>query len=99
MDAIRGFFGLDALGTTITTEIRAGLVTFLSMSYILVVNPQILSEAGLPETDVAVATALSSAIACLVMGLYANYPFALAPGMGINAYFTYGVVLGLGVEW
>ena len=99
MDTIRDFFGLDALGTTITTEVRAGLVTFLSMSYILVVNPQILSEAGLPHADVAVATALSSAIACLVMGVYANYPFALAPGMGINAYFTYGVVLGLGVEW
>ncbi len=99
MDAMRRFFRLDALGTTVATELRAGLVTFLSLSYILVVNPQILSEAGMPATDVAVATAVASAIACLVMGLYANYPFALAPGMGMNAYFTYGVVIGLDIHW
>lgn len=81
------------------TEVRAGVVTFLTMSYILFVNPQILSEAGMPAGDVAVGTALASAAATLVMGLWANYPFALAPGMGLNAYFTYGIVQGLGVPW
>ncbi len=78
---------------------RAGVVTFLTMSYILFVNPQILSQAGLPASDVAVATPLAAAVATLVMGLYANYPFALAPGMGLNAYFTFGVVGALGVPW
>lgn len=69
------------------------------MSYILFVNPQVLSEAGMPAADVAVATSLASAMACLVMGLWANFPFALAPGMGLNVYFTYGVVQGMGVDW
>ncbi len=99
MSLIERLFGLRAQGTTVGTEVRAGLVTFLTMSYILFVNPQILSEAGMPAGDVAVATALATAAATLVMGLFANYPFALAPGMGLNAYFTYGVVLGMGVSW
>ena len=99
MSALERYFGLEAAGTTVTTEVRAGLVTFLTMSYILFVNPQILSEAGMPANDVAVATALASAAATLAMGLWANYPFALAPGMGLNAYFTYGIVQGLGVPW
>ena len=99
MSALERYFGLEAAGTTVTTEVRAGLVTFLTMSYILFVNPQILSEAGMPANDVAVATALASAAATLAMGLWANYPFALAPGMGLNAYFTYGIVQGLGVAW
>ena len=93
------FFGIRSRGSTVGTEIRAGLATFLTLAYILFVNPQILSRAGLPAADVAVATALASAAATLVMGLWANYPFALAPGMGLNAYFTYGVVLGMGVDW
>ena len=93
------WFGLEAQGTTVATEVRAGVVTFLTMAYILFVNPQILSQAGLPAEDVAVATALASAIATLVMGLAANYPFALAPGMGLNAYFTFGVVGAMGVPW
>ncbi len=92
-------FGLEARGTTVATEVRAGVVTFLTMAYILFVNPQILSQAGLPAADVAVATALASAVATLVMGLAANYPFALAPGMGLNAYFTFGVVGAMGVPW
>ena len=92
MRSLERYFGLEAAGTTVATDVRAGLVTFLTMSYILFVNPQILSEAGMPANDVAVATALASAAATLVMGLWANYPFALAPGMGLNAYFTYGVV-------
>ncbi len=92
-------FKLRQRRTSAATELRAGAVTFLTMSYILFVNPQILSQAGLPARDVVVATALASAVATLVMGLYANYPFALAPGMGLNAYFTYGVVRGMGVSW
>jgi len=92
-------FHLSELGTTPSTEVRAGVVTFLTMSYILFVNPQILSQAGMPAADVAVATALAAALATLVMGLWANYPFALAPGMGLNAYFAFGVVIGMGVSW
>jgi len=92
-------FGLAARGTSVGREVRAGAATFLTMSYILLVNPQILGQAGLPEGDVAVATALAAAIATLVMGLWANYPFALAPGMGLNAYFAFGVVAGMGISW
>ncbi len=97
--AIESYFGVREQGSTLATELRAGLVTFLTMSYILFVNPQILSQAGLPAADVAVATAVAAATATLIMGLWANYPFALAPGMGLNAYFTFGVVGGLGVPW
>lgn len=93
------FFRLSERGTSVLTEVRAGVVTFLTMAYILLVNPQILADAGMPPDDVARATALASAIATLVMGLWANYPFALAPGMGLNAYFTYGVVQGMGVSY
>jgi adenine/guanine/hypoxanthine permease len=93
------YFSLSVRGTTPATEVRAGAATFLTMAYILFVNPQILAEAGMPVEDVTMATALSAAIATLVMGLYANYPFALAPGMGLNAYFTYGVVHGMGVSF
>ncbi len=93
------WFDLRAQGTTVAREARAGVVTFLTMAYILFVNPQILAQAGMPAADVAVATALAAAVATLVMGLAANYPFALAPGMGLNAYFTFGVVGGLGVSW
>lgn len=96
---IERLFGVRRAGSTPGTEVRAGIVTFLTMSYILFVNPQILAQAGLPAGDVAVATALASAAATLLMGLWANYPIALAPGMGLNAYFTFGVVLGLGVRW
>ena len=96
---MRRFFRLEEAGTNVATEIRAGLVTFLTLSYILFVNPRILAQAGMPASDVAVATALAAAAATLVMGLWANYPFALAPGMGLNAYFTFGVVGALGVEW
>lgn len=92
-------FHLSERSTTVATEVRAGVATFLTMAYILFVNPQILSEAGMPTGDVAIATALASAIATLVMGLYANYPFALAPGMGLNAYFTFSVVQGMGVSY
>ena len=99
MSSLERFFGLEAQGTTVATEVRAGVVTFLTMSYILFVNPQMLAETGMPAEDVAVATALAAAVAALVMGLWANYPFALAPGMGLNAYFTFGVVGAMGVSW
>lgn len=93
------FFKLKENKTTVSTEILAGLTTFFTMAYILFVNPQILSEAGIPKNAVFVATILAAAISTLVMGLFANVPYALAPGMGLNAYFTYTVVLGSGYHW
>ncbi|MEM7281787.1 MAG: NCS2 family permease, partial [Pseudomonadota bacterium] len=99
MNNLDRFFELSQRGSNLKTEIRAGVTTFLMMAYILLVNPQILSEAGMPIEDVIAATGIAAAIACIVMGILANFPFALAPGMGLNAFFTYGVVLGLGVSW
>ena len=99
MRAIDEFFGITRSASTFPAEVRAGLATFLTMSYILFVNPQILAEAGMPVNDVAFATAVSAGVATLIMGVFAHYPFALAPGMGLNAYFTYGVVIGMGVSW
>lgn len=93
------YFHLKERNTTAATEVRAGVATFLTMAYILFVNPQVLSQAGMPADDVTLATALSAAVATLLMGLYANYPFALAPGMGLNAFFTFGVVIGMGVSY
>lgn len=99
MQMLDHLFHLQAHGTTVGTELRAGVATFLTLSYILFVNPQVLAQAGMPASDVAFATAVAAAAATLLMGLWANYPFALAPGMGLNAYFTFGVVAGLGVDW
>ena len=99
MQLLDHLFGLRDRKTTVGVELRAGVVTFLTMSYILFVNPQVLSQAGLPQDDVVFATAVASAAATLLMGLWANYPFALAPGMGLNAYFTFGVVGAMGVDW
>ena len=93
------FFGLTENGTDVRRELLAGLTTFLTMAYIVVVNPSILSDTGMNWDAVFVATCLAAVLGCLIMGLYANYPFGLAPGMGLNAYFTYGVVLGMGVAW
>ena len=93
------FFGLAEHGTDVRRELLAGLTTFLTMAYIIVVNPSILSDTGMDWGAVFVATCLAAALGCLIMGLYANYPFGLAPGMGLNAYFTYGVVLGMGIAW
>ncbi len=92
-------FRLDEHRTTVSREIAAGVTTYLAMAYIAIVNPQILAEAGMDQGAVFAATCLAAAIACAAMGLYANYPIALAPGMGINAFFTYGVVLGMGHPW
>lgn len=93
------FFQLKAHGTTVRTEVIAGLTTFMTMAYILVVNPEFLSAAGMNAGGVFTATAVASAVATLVMGLWANLPFALAPGMGLNAFFAFGVVLGMGYSW
>ncbi len=92
-------FGLSQRGTDVRTEVTAGATTFLTMAYIAFVNPQILADAGMPFEAVFVATCLAAAFSTLVMGLYANYPIALAPGMGLNAFFAYGVVLGMGHAW
>lgn len=93
------FFKLKENGTTVSTEIMAGLTTFFAMSYILFVNPSILSAAGMPSRAVFLATIIAAAISTLFMGLFANVPYALAPGMGLNAFFTYTVVFGLGFSW
>lgn len=92
-------FKLKEKGTDVKTEIIAGLTTFMAMAYILAVNPSILSESGMDWGSVFSATAVASAIACFLMGLIGNFPFALSAGMGLNAYFTYSVVFGLGVSW
>ncbi|WP_179396142.1 NCS2 family permease [Lacticaseibacillus absianus] len=93
------FFQLKANNTKVSTEIMAGLTTFFAMSYILFVNPQVLSLAGMPSQAVFLATIIASAVGTLVMGLFANVPYALAPGMGLNAFFTYTVVFALGYNW
>jgi adenine/guanine/hypoxanthine permease len=92
-------FKLKENNTTVKTEILAGLTTFLTMAYILIVNPLILQDAGMDFGAVFTATTLSAAIATLVMAFAANLPFALAPGMGLNAFFAYAVVLGMGYSW
>lgn len=93
------YFGLTEHGTTVRTEILAGFTTFLTMAYIIFVNPTILGETGMDKGAVFVATCIASALATSIMALYANYPLALAPGMGLNAFFTYGVVKGMGYTW
>ena len=93
------YFKLTESGTDVRTELIAGLTTFLTMAYIIFVNPSILGDAGMPKDSVFVATCLAAAIGTLIMGLYANYPMALAPGMGLNAYFAYVVVKGMGMPW
>ena len=93
------FFGLKAHGTSVRTEVLAGFTTFLTMAYIIVVNPTIMGDAGMPVAAVAAATCLAAGFGSILMGLMSNYPLALAPGMGLNAYFTYTVVKGMGVPW
>jgi adenine/guanine/hypoxanthine permease len=92
-------FRLAENQTTARRELLAGLTTFMTMAYIVVVNPRILAEAGMPIDGVLFATCISAAVATLVMGLWANYPIALAPGMSLNAYFTYSIVIGRGISW
>ncbi len=93
------FFDLERHGTTLRTELFAGLTTFLTMAYIVVVNPVVLGMAGMPIAGVAAATCISAGLGSILMGVLSNYPLALAPGMGLNAYFTYTVVKTMGVPW
>jgi AGZA family xanthine/uracil permease-like MFS transporter len=93
------YFGLTAQNTSIRTEAIAGLTTFLTMAYIIFVNPAILANAGMDKNAVFVATCLAAAVCTLVMGLYANYPIALAPGMGLNAFFAFTIVLTYKYSW
>jgi AGZA family xanthine/uracil permease-like MFS transporter len=92
-------FQLSRFGTNPKTEIVAGITTFLTMAYIIFVNPAMLADAGMDQGAVFVATCVAAAIGCFIMGFWANLPVALAPGMGLNAFFTYGVVLGMGHAW
>src|SRR5262245_56653532 len=98
-NALERIFKLSKYNATARIEIEAGLTTFLTMAYIIFVNPAILSEAGVPASGALFASCLAAAIGSLIMGLVANYPFALAPGMGLNAYFTYTVVKTMGYDW
>ena len=96
---MRDIFKLNENNTTKAREMLAGLTTFLAMAYILAVNPDILSASGMPKGGVFFATAIASFVGTAFMAFFANYPFALAPGMGLNAYFAYTVVLGMGYSW
>lgn len=98
-EGMEKFFKLKENGTNVSTELMAGVTTFFAMSYILFVNPTILSAAGMPFQAVFLATIIAAIIGTLVMGLFANVPYAQAPGMGLNAFFTYTVVFGLGYSW
>src|ERR1700733_14315950 len=93
------YFEFEHLGTNWRTEILAGVTTFLTMAYIVLVNPAILADAGVPLPAVTAATCLSAAFGSILMGIIARYPIALAPGMGLNAYFTYTVCLKMHVPW
>jgi AGZA family xanthine/uracil permease-like MFS transporter len=99
MKSIATFFQFEKRGTTLKTEILAGVATFMTMAYIIAVNPATLVNAGMPFEGVLFATVLVSAISSILMGLVANLPFGLAPGMGINAFFAFSLVLGMGMSW
>ena len=92
-------FKINQQGSSVKREVIAGITTFVTMVYIVFVNPAMLAEAGIDQGAAFVATCLAAAIGCFIMGFWANYPIALAPGMGLNAVFTYGVVLGMGYSW
>ena len=96
---LNNFFKLDLYNTNVKSEIIAGFTTFLTMAYIIFVNPQIMEESGMDKSAIFVGTCLAAAIACLVMGIFANWPIGLAPGMGLNAFFTYNVVGEMGYSW
>ena len=98
-EKIEKFFKIKESGSTIKTEIMAGFTTFMTMAYIIFVNPAILSNTGMPFAPLVTTTVISAAFATIIMGLYAKKPYALAPGMGLNAYFTYSVVITMGYTW
>ncbi|MDY6905205.1 MAG: NCS2 family permease [Thermodesulfobacteriota bacterium] len=97
--SVDSYFKFRERNTNLKTEIRAGITTFLMMAYIIVVNPGILSNGGMPFSGVLFATVLVCALSSIAMGLYANLPYSLAPGMGINAFFTFSLIIGMGVAW
>ena len=97
--ALEAFFDTKTHNTNIQTEIVAGITTFITMAYIIFVNPQIMEASGMDKGAIFVGTCLAAAIACLVMGIFANWPIGLAPGMGLNAFFTYTVVGEMGYSW
>ena len=97
--ALEAFFDTKTHNTTIQTEIVAGITTFITMAYIIFVNPQMMAQSGMDHGAIFVGTCLAAAFACLFMGLYANWPVGLAPGMGLNAFFTYTVVGEMGYSW
>ncbi|MBP2172076.1 NCS2 family permease [Methanococcus voltae] len=99
LKSIANYFEFEKYGTNYKTETMAGITTFMTMGYIIAVNPGMLSLTGMDYGAVLVATCVAAAISTFVMGVYAKYPFALAPGMGLNAYFTYSVCMGMGVDW
>ena len=99
MQALAKYFELEQNGTTVRRETLAGITTFLTMAYIVFVNPAILADAGMDRDAAFVATCLAAAFGSLLMGILANYPIALAPGMGLNAFFTYTVVAQMGHSW
>lgn len=92
-------FKLKENNTSVRTEVVAGITTFMTMAYILAVNPSILSASGMDSNAILMATAIASAIGCFAMAFLANYPFALAPGLGLNAYFAYTVCGSMGYNW
>ena len=96
---IANYFKFEEKGATLNGELRAGLTTFLTMAYILLVNPAMLAVGGIPFDDALFATSIAAFVGCVVMGLWANKPYALAPGMGLNAYFVFSVVIGMGIAW
>lgn len=98
-EKILSYFEIDALNTTVKREILAGFTTFISMAYILFVNPTVLGASGMDEGAVFTATVLASAIGCILMGVVARYPIGTAPALGINAFFAYSVCLGMGIPW
>jgi len=93
------YFALTARKTDVKTEVVAGITTFMTMAYILFVNPSILGAAGMDKNAVLLATAIGAGIVTMAMGLAVNYPIALAPGMGLNAFYAFTVVIGMGVTW
>ena len=99
MNKLLSLLGFDSAKHSVKIEVLAGLTTFLTMSYILAVNPQIMGETGMDKGALFSATVLSAAVATFVMAFYAKMPFALAPGMGINAFFAYTLVLSMGYTW
>jgi AGZA family xanthine/uracil permease-like MFS transporter len=92
-------FALRERNTNVNTEITAGITTFMAMAYILFVNPSILGAAGMDKNAVLLATSIGAGLVTIMMGLFVNYPIAMAPGMGLNAFYAFTVIIGMGVPW